>query len=138
MSRVREVELRVRYADTDKMGVVYYANYLAFFETGRTEYLREIGYPYAELEAKGILLVVSEVSCRYRAPARYDEVIKVRTRVSRVRPTRVDFRYEVLDRQGELLVDGWTVMGCLDGRSRPRPLPADLRGALEGLVTGEG
>jgi acyl-CoA thioester hydrolase len=126
-----ELVLRVRYADTDKMGVVYYANYLAYFEAGRTEYFRSMGHTYADLEAQGIFLVVVEAHCRYHASARYDEVITVRTWVSRVRRTRIDFRYEVRNESGRALVAGHTVLGCLNGAGKPRMLPDDVRETLE-------
>jgi len=134
---VCETRVRVRYAETDKMGVVYYANYLAYFEAGRTEYMREIGHSYAELEDRGVLLVVAEAHCRYRAPARYDEIITVRTWVSRLRRTRIDFRYEILGPTGQALADGWTVLGCLDQGGRPQMLPDEIREAIEPEVIPE-
>jgi len=133
-SRFHELPWRIRYVDTDKMGVVYYANYLAYFEAGRTEYFRAMGHTYADLEERGVFLAVVEVHCRYRAPARYDQIIKVRTWVGRVRRTRIDFHYKVLNESGNLLADGWSTLACLDSEGRPRPLPDEVRETLEGLV----
>jgi len=134
LSYVNEMPLRVRYADTDKMGWVYYGNYLTYFEAGRTEYLRDLGHTYAELEEQGVYLAVSEQVCRYWAPAMYDEMITVRTWVSRLRRTRIDFSYEVVNAAGDVLVEGRTVLGCLSGDRRPRKLPDEIREALQQQV----
>jgi acyl-CoA thioester hydrolase len=112
--------LRVRYADTDQMGVVYYATYLVYFEIGRTELLRACGIPYAELEAHGYLLPVLEAQIHYHTPARYDDLLQVRTRyVPRYSPTlRLD--YEIW-RQSEQIVTGYTVHVFMEAR-RWRPV----------------
>lgn len=125
--RVHETTIRVLYAHTDKAGVVYYANYLQFFETGRTEYLRALGKSYADFERDGIILTVTEAACKYHRPAVYDDLLTIRTSVTRIRRTRMDFLYEVRNAGGALLVEGSTVLGCLDmATKRPRELPADL------------
>ena len=129
-------ELRITYADTDQMGVVYYANYLKYFEMGRTEYVRELGRTYKALEAQGVFLTVSEAYCRYRAPARYDEIVTVRTWVSRLRPTRIDFEHEVLDSAGRRLAEGKTVLACVGAAGRPMALPAELQEGLRPEVVG--
>ena len=134
MKHVSRMALRVRYADVDKMNVIYYANYLAYFEAARTEFLRELGHDYAELEACGVFLVVSEQNCRYRGSAGYDEVITVRCWVSRLRRTRVDFSYDVLNASGRLLVEGCTVLGCVNTNRRPQPLPDDVAQTLAAHV----
>src|SRR5437868_11023388 len=88
--------VRVRYADTDQMGVVYYANYFVWFEVARTDLLRTLGWTYREMEAEGVLLPVVEAHCEYRRPARYDEEIEVRTRARLCSPVRMEFVYDVL------------------------------------------
>jgi len=124
---VHEMQVRVLYAHTDKAGVVYYANYLTFFESGRTEYLRSLGRSYADFERMGIILTVTEASLRYVSPAAYDDLITIRTRVTRLRRTRVDFAYEIVGPAGALLCEGTTVLGCLDmATKRPRALPEEL------------
>ena len=122
-----ETKFRVLYAHTDKAGVVYYGNYLQFFEAGRTEFLRSLGKSYASFERDGIILTVTEATCKYHRPALYDDLLTIRTRVARIRHTRLDFTYEVLNEAGQLLCEGGTVLGCLDiATKRPRELPKDL------------
>jgi acyl-CoA thioester hydrolase len=130
-----DTEIRVRYAETDKMGVVYYANYLVWFEVGRAEFCRQRGFSYAELEQSGFLLVVAEVRCRYLKPARYDESVIVRTRLKEAGRRVVGFGYQVL-RPGkeELLAEGETRHVSLDLQGKPRSLPE----AFMTRLTGEG
>jgi acyl-CoA thioester hydrolase len=123
--------IRVRYADTDKMGVAYYANYFIWFEVGRTDLLRETGWSYREMETDGFSLPVIEAQCAYRAPARYDDEVEVRTTATLVSPVRVRFTYEVLridDRR--VLATGTTVHATLDRRGRPSRLPERVRSVL--------
>src|SRR5215208_5900285 len=94
------MRVRVRYAETDKMGVVYYANYLIWFEVGRTEWLRASGWTYREMERDGVALPVIEARCEYRHPTRYDDELEIRTRATRLTAVRVRFDYEVV-RAGE-------------------------------------
>lgn len=100
-----EIEYRVPYADTDQMGVVYYANYLEYFERSRTEMLRSAGLPYSELEKRGVFLPVSEAYCKYHAPARYDDLLTFRSYVREIKGVRMVIASEVR-RGGELLVSG--------------------------------
>ena len=93
---VYEAPVRVRYAETDQMGVVYHSNYVIWFEVGRVELLRSLGFTYLEMEADGMHLPVVEVRCRYKAPARYDESLLVRTRILNLRGSLIRFGYEVL------------------------------------------
>jgi acyl-CoA thioester hydrolase len=124
--------IRVRYAETDQMGVVYYANYLVWFEVGRTDWLREHGWSYREMEAGGFSLPVIEVQCTYRESARYDDDLEVRTNGSAVSPVRVQFTYEVLRMSdGAVLATGLTVHATLDRNGRPRRLPDRIRALLE-------
>src|SRR5947209_19510525 len=96
-----EITIRVRYAETDRMGLLHHANYLVYFEQGRTELLRERGKTYRDLEDQGYLLVLVKVEVRYRQPARYDDLLTLRTTVTRVTPVRIEHKYEVL-RDGQL------------------------------------
>jgi len=124
------VEYRVPYADTDQMGVVYYANYLIYFERLRTELLREAGLPYARMEKEGIMLPVTEAVCHYRKPAEYDDLIEISGWVDDVRGARVKIFCEVR-RNGELLVSGHTVHACVDASSgRPVRAPGILTDIL--------
>lgn len=128
---VRSAEFRVRYAETDQMGVVYYANYLVWCEIGRTEFIRSFGRTYADLERQGIFLAVSEASLRYHAPARYDDRIRVDTRLSKVRSRALEFEYLILNADtGERLVTARTSLVSLDRNGRPSPLPPDFRDLL--------
>lgn len=122
-----ETTLRVRYAETDAQGVVYYANYLVWFEVGRVEFIRRHGISYADLEAQRLGIMVVEAQCRYYAPAFFDDLITVRTWIDEVRRSSFRFRYQV--RRGEtLLADGYTVQVMVDlGRREPVPIPPALR-----------
>lgn len=120
--RVHETWLRVRYAETDQMGVVYHANYLVWMEVGRVEYCRAAGVCYRDMEADGYLLAVVESQVRYLRPARYDDEIVVRTRVLKSGPRLVKFGYEIL-RQEELLATGSTTHVFCTRDFRPVKLP---------------
>ena len=122
MSHPRLTRLRVRYAETDRMGVVYYANYFVWFEVARTDWLRETGWSYREMEADGVSLPVIEAHCDYRQPSRYDDEIDIRTRATLLSPIRIRFDYEVL-RDGNVLSSGHTVHAAVDVAGRPCRLP---------------
>lgn len=129
---VSELEIRVRYAETDQMRVAHHAAYLVWFEAGRTEYIRACGRSYAQVEEDGWLLVVIEAYCRYRQPARYDDVLTVRTRLRELGPVRLSFGYELVRAaDGVMLADGWTVHAAVDRGGRVRRLPEALRRMLE-------
>src|ERR1043166_5998909 len=98
----QDIQIRVRYAETDRMGLLHHANYLVYFEQGRTELLRSQGYTYRTMEDEGFLLVLTKAAVRYRSPARYDEVLTLRTTVTRTTAARIEHRYEVL-RDGMLI-----------------------------------
>jgi acyl-CoA thioester hydrolase len=120
--------IRVRYAETDMMGVVYYANFFVWFEVGRADLLRASGWSYREMEAGGVGLPVIEAHCTYRRPARYDDDLEVRTRGALVSPVRVQFDYEVVRTgDGLSLATGRTVHAALDGDGRPCRLPERVR-----------
>ena len=102
--------MRVRYAETDQMSVVYHSNYLIWFEVGRVELLRQLGFSYLEMEQDGLSLPVVEIKCRYKHPARYDDEILVRTWVAQMRPSLLRFHYELLRKSdGQLLTEGESV-----------------------------
>ena len=124
-ARVFETALRVRYAETDQMGVVYHSNYLIWFEVGRVEMLRQMGFTYREMEKQdGTRLAVADVRCRFKAPALYDDLISVRTRLLNVRESLVHFGYQVVRAtDGNLLAEGETVHLVLDAEFKRRPLP---------------
>jgi acyl-CoA thioester hydrolase len=117
--------VRVRYAETDKMGVVYYANYLVWFEVARTDLLRHSGWSYRQMEDEGYALPVIEAQCTYRQSARYDDELDVRASGILLSPVRVRFNYQVVRHAEEVvLADGYTVHASLDSDGRPRRLPA--------------
>jgi len=125
-----ETQIRIRYKDTDRMGVVYYGNYLTFFEVGRTELMRQIGRPNSDLEARGYTLPVVDATATYRGNVGYDEIITVRTTISGVTRVRIRFDYQVLDLSGRLLVTGHTIHACLDSSMKPARVPEDVRIAI--------
>lgn len=113
-------EHRVRYQETDQMGVVYHANYLNWFEVGRTEWIRAAGMPYAELERRGLLLPVTELNIQYASPARYDELVNVRVELTEFSAVRLKFDYEARrSTDGVLLVSGWSRHVWVNATWRP-------------------
>jgi acyl-CoA thioester hydrolase len=122
--RVVETRLRVRYAETDAMGVVYHTNYLVWFEVGRGDYFRAIGQDYGEWEQRGYLLPVSEAYARYHAPARYGDPIIVRTWVREIRSRSITLGYEAYHAEsGQRLASGWTRHICVDSEGQVVRLP---------------
>jgi acyl-CoA thioester hydrolase len=135
-----EARLRVIYGDTDQMGVVYYANYFRYFEFARSEYFRAHGGSYADVERSGIQLPVVEASCRYKAPARYDDVLVIQVAVARVRGASLVFTYELF-REGEprtLLCTGRTLHASVGRDGRPTRLPEALARLVRPREPGEG
>lgn len=132
VSAEHELELRVRYAETDQMGVVYHTNYLVWCEMGRTELIRALtGVSYAQLEEQGVALAVSDLSIRYHGAARYDNRIRVRTSLAEARSRSVTFDYLITNAEsGERLASARTVLVSLDKRGRPAVMPEDLRRRL--------
>ena len=119
-----DIQIRVLYRDTDKMGVVYHANYIAFYEAARNELFRSIGLPYSDLEAQNIVMPVTEVTSRYKAPAYYDDLLTVRATVKELPAVRMIVEYEVYNEKGELLNTGTTVLGYVSvERKRPCRAP---------------
>jgi acyl-CoA thioester hydrolase len=129
--RVVETTLRVRYAETDAMGIVYHTNYIVWFEVGRGEYMRQLGGDYAHLETQGYYLPVIEVQARYLAPARYGDLVTVRTRVEEARSRQVTFAYEVVMAEtGQLLATGQTKHVCVDEEGTIKMIPQEIREML--------
>jgi acyl-CoA thioester hydrolase len=120
--------VRVRYAETDKMGVAYYANYFVWFEVGRTDLLRSLGWSYRDMEQTGVLLPVIDAECAYRRPVRYDDELEVKTEGRLVSPVRMEFSYLVVRREDqEMAASGRTVHAAVDPSGRPCRLPARVR-----------
>ena len=135
-----ETRIRVRYAETDQMGVVYHSNYFIWFEVGRVELFRQLGFTYREMEAQdGCYIAVVDARCRYRAPARYDEQIVVRTRVKNVRDSLIHFGYEaVRESDNTLLAEGETTHIVTDRNFNKRALPEKYREAFRKATEGGG
>lgn len=131
-----DFEMRVAYADTDRMGVVYYANYLALFERGRTEFMRSLGLRYRDLEEKQRLFMPAmESHVQYFAPARYDEMIRIRTFLSELGAAHLVFGSEIYDENNKLIAKGWVKLAVVNLLWRPTRLPQDLRALLEKNLT---
>jgi acyl-CoA thioester hydrolase len=128
----QETRFRVRYAETDQMGVVYYANYLVWMEVGRVEFVRGLGFQYKDLEqTEGLYLSVVEANCRYIYPARYDQEIVVETRIVKASSRMVEFGYRIRSAEPEkLLAEGFTRHIWLNKEWRPTALPEKYREAL--------
>lgn len=120
-----ETQIRVRYQETDAQGRVHHANFVTWFEIGRVEFLRSLGYSYRDLEESGTLLVVAEASCRYFLPAMYDDVLTIRTTIVSAKGARIQHAYDVF-RGEELLAKGSTVIACVDREGKIKRLPAFL------------
>jgi acyl-CoA thioester hydrolase len=139
MSVPHELLLRVRYSETDQMRVVHHASYLVYMEEGRTALMRSLGFPYEEVEERGLAMAVRRVEVRFRVAARYGDQVRVRTRVERFRGASILYGYEIVrDGDGELLASGSAEVACLDlaGGFRPVPIPDDIRAALQRYLTG--
>lgn len=129
-----EISFRVRYGETDQMGVVYHGNYAQYLEMGRVEWLRSLGISYKSMEENGCMLPVISLSLQYKKPAVYDQVIRVRTRLKNIPTVRISFEYEIEDEKGELMVSAQTDLAFLDTRTRkPVRPPAELMEKLREL-----
>ncbi|HUY36702.1 MAG TPA: thioesterase family protein [Pirellulales bacterium] len=126
MLQVHDVEIRVRYQETDAMGVLHHANYLTYFEVGRTELLRAAGYDYRKIEEGGLLMVIVEIGCRYRRPARYDDVLRLRTSTTRITAAKIEHEYQLF-RGEELLADGHSTLACVDRSGKLQRVPEWMR-----------
>jgi acyl-CoA thioester hydrolase len=137
---ISETRLRVRYAETDQMGVVYHANYFVWFEIGRVELLRQLGFSYRDMEAKdGCGIAVIDARCRYKAPARYDDEVIVRTRLKYIRESVVQFEYELVRaNDGTLLAEGDTTHIVVDLEMKKVSLPERYITAFRAAIGTEG
>jgi acyl-CoA thioester hydrolase len=133
---VAEHTVRVRFAETDLMGIVHHANYLVYFEAGRVEFLRQVGASYADLEAQGYSLAISELSVRYAEPCRFDQLITIRTWLEKVRSRGIAFGYQIVDAQsGQVCVTGRTDHICLDHEGQVKRLPTAWLKAMQQSLT---
>lgn len=123
--RSHETEIRVRYAETDAMGYLHHSNYLTYFEIGRTELFRAEGGNYRAVEERGLYLVVVKIEVRYRQPARYDDLLTLRTTISRITPARIEHTYELF-RGDELLTTGHSMLACVDAEGVVQRLPDEM------------
>jgi acyl-CoA thioester hydrolase len=123
--RVNEVKIRVRYAETDQMGVVYHSNHFVWFEVGRVEFFRQLGFSYKDMEQQdGCHIAVVDARCRYKAPARYDDEVVVRTQLKNARESMVHFGYELVRASdGLLLAEGETMHVVIDREMKKTPIP---------------
>lgn len=127
----QETSFRVRYGETDQMGYVYYGDYAEYFEVGRVEALRSLGFPYRRLEEEGVMLPVHDLHVRYHKPARYDDLITVRTIIDALPSVRINFRYELRNEADELLTEASTTLVFVDSSTmRPCRAPQHLIDAL--------
>ena len=123
-----DYEYRVRYSDTDKLGVSYYANYFVWFEAARTEYFRALGLPYAECEKKGYFLPVVETNARYYVPTTYDDLLVIRTSVSKIGRSSIRFEYQVKKKEtGKLVTTGSSIHVFVDEKFRPTHILDEIR-----------
>ncbi|MFZ1693464.1 MAG: thioesterase family protein [Flavobacteriales bacterium] len=128
---MHETRIRVRYAETDQMGQMYYGRYAELFEVGRVEALRSIGFPYRRIEEQGVLLPVRDLSVRYHRPVRYDDEVVVRTAITALPTARIHFKYELRDESDVLLTEGETTLVFVDSSTkRPCQAPAEIVAAL--------
>jgi acyl-CoA thioester hydrolase len=134
-AEVRQCELtfRVRYAETDPMGVLHHSRYFVFFELGRTELLRLAGFRYRDLEARGVLFVVAKAACQFKHPARYDDEVRLVTRIDRVTRSRIDHNYEMYRvEDGRLLCIAQTTLACVDRTGQVIVIPEEIYPLEEG------
>ena len=129
MQTEHEVELRVRYNETDPMGFLHHSRFFVYFEIGRTELFRAGGGNYRVMEDSGLYFVVVKAECKFKAPARYDDVVLLQTRISQVGPVKLEHEYE-LRRGDTVLATGHTVLGCIDRDGRVQRIPDDILAAV--------
>ncbi len=125
MSRIHEIEVRVRYNETDRMGYLHHAHYFTYFEMGRTELLRASGGNYRKMEEDGLFVVVVKADCRYLRPAQYDDVLRIRTEITRTSAAKIEHQYQVF-RGEELLAVGHVTLAVIDRQGKVQPVPGWL------------
>ena len=129
---IAETQLRVRYAETDQMGYVYYGHYAAYYEVGRVEALRKLGFSYRQLEDKGIMMPVLESKIRYLKPARYDELLTIKVIIPVMPAVKMNFTYEITNEKKELINKGETTLVFIDmAKNKPRRLPEIMKTLFE-------
>lgn len=132
--KTQQVEVRVRYSETDQMGVVYHANYLPYFEVGRVEWLRNQGVSYKSLEERGIALPIVNININYKKPARYDDLLVIRTTFVSQNSVKIEFHCEIFNEQNELLTTADFLLVFVDLKTgKPTIPPADILAVVEGL-----
>lgn len=124
--RIGQTQIRVRYQETDNMGVVYYANYFIWLEVARTEYLRSAGVSYRRLEDKGMYLMVAAASCQYKAPARYDDIVRIQTWIPKIKNSSLDFAHKLYIGD-KLIATGESVHVFTNKKGRPIRIPKEIR-----------
>lgn len=124
--KIHETEIRVRYQETDNMGVVYYANYLVWFEVARTEFMRASGISYTALEKKGMFMMVAEARCKYKAPARYDDIVRIRTWIPSIKNSSMQFCHELFI-GNRLIATGESVHVFTNRSGKPVRMPEEIR-----------
>jgi acyl-CoA thioester hydrolase len=127
MNESHEMSIRVRYAETDRMGLLHHATYFVYFEMGRTELLRQRGFSYREIEDAGHYLVIVDIGCKFKRPAYYDDLLTLRTTVTRVTHVKIVHHYQIL-RDRQLLAEGHSTLACVDREGRPQRLPEAVVG----------
>ncbi len=128
LQKTIDIEIRVRYAEVDAMGVLHHSRYWTYFEMGRTELLRSQGFAYRDLESEGTFFVVARCSAKFRAPAGYDDVLVLKTQVTKMRQVKIDHAYELRRKSdGVLIATGETTLACVDRQGRVIPIPARMR-----------
>ena len=125
MQQPHEMEIRVRYCETDAMGFLHHSHYLNYFEMGRTEAFRAAGGDYRAMEQSGLYFAVVRIECRYRSPARYDDLLTLRTTLARATPARLEHRYELV-RGGQLLAEATSVLACVNCDGQAQRMPPDI------------
>lgn len=124
-----DIEIRVRYAETDRMGYVHHSRYFVYFEMGRTELLRQAGVAYRDLEDAGVFFVVAKLACRFVAPARYDDIVVLTTQIKRMTTARIDHVYQLKRKgTGELLTEAESTLACVDRTGQIIPIPEFVKG----------
>lgn len=132
MPPIHEMQFRVRYAEVDQMGVVHHSKYFEYFEMGRTEALRSCGMDYRDVEAQGFFLVITKVECRFKAPARYDDVLTLETWIEKCTRMRIDHGYRLWrDEKRQLAAEASSTLGCVDRSGQLREMPEELLALIE-------
>ncbi|NOZ21259.1 MAG: acyl-CoA thioesterase [Planctomycetes bacterium] len=127
MQPKHEIDIRVRYAEVDQMGVVHHARYFEYFEMGRTEALRACGLNYRDIEEAGYFLVITKVTCAFKMPARYDDILTLETWIEKLTRLRIDHAYRLWrDEKRQLVAEAASTLGCVDRNGQLREMPADL------------